>query len=784
MKLTDNPQLMAEWDFEKNKNLNPQVLALHSHKVAWWKCSKGHSYDMTLHQKAAGAGCPYCSGHRVLAGYNDLKTLFPIVVREWNYAKNKSLVPEKCAAHSNKKVWWICPKGHEYEMAINSRSGGSSCPYCSNHKVLVGFNDFQTSFPKIAEEWDYNKNDGLKPTDIVSKTKRKVWWKCAVCGNEWKTSVIDRVYGTGCPKCSLKKRIASFKVRVLKRNGSLTDPILLKEWSYKKNVNLVPCDITAHSNRKVWWVCSNGHEYQATVDKRSSGQGCPICSNHKLLVGFNDLTTRFPSIALEWDMEKNQGLAPTDVVASTTKKVWWKCSVCGHSWCTDVRHRTGKGAGCPVCGIKKRTQAHKLAFIEKNGCLTDPLLVKEWHQEKNGLLTPEQVSSASNKTVWWKCSKCGYEWRAKIGNRSLLKRGCPACANHVVVVGKNDLATTHPELSKEWHPTKNINLSPSQVTHGTSKKVWWLCPKGHEYQASILHRGHGTACPICNAGRQTSFAEQAVFFYLKQIYPDTINRYKEIFNNGMELDMYIPSIRIGIEYDGMFYHKPAKLQRELKKHHICCQHNIKLIRLREADRRDEHIGEIPYDYSLHVPGVDKSSQALNLLIYRLIELLEYTILLKPRTRSLGIDIDTDRDRYKIRQYMTDLKKDSLYELRPDLAKEWHPTKNGALRPTMFKAGSSVKIWWKCSKCNYEWAIAIGRRVAGTGCPKCGIEKSSAAKRKEIEMLDPNTKEILATFISISDASRKLKINSSNISMVCKGQRPKAGGYCWRYKKKN
>ena len=134
--------------------------------------------------------------------------------------------------------------------------------------------------------------------------------------------------------------------------------------------------------------------------------------------------------------------------------------------------------------------------------------------------------------------------------------------------------------------------------------------------------------------------------------------------------------------------------------------------------------------------------------------------------------------------MTDLKKDSLYELRPDLAKEWHPTKNGALRPTMFKAGSSVKIWWKCSKCNYEWAIAISRRVAGTGCPKCGIEKSSAAKRKEIEMLDPNTKEILATFISISDASRKLKINSSNISMVCKGQRPKAGGYCWRYKKKN
>ena len=115
----------------------------------------------------------------------------------------------------------------------------------------------------------------------------------------------------------------------------------------------------------------------------------------------------------------------------------------------------------------------------------------------------------------------------------------------------------------EWHPTKNKQLAPEKVTHGSGKKVWWLCSNNHEYNATILHRAHGTGCPKCNAGRQTSFAEQATYFYIKQLYPDALNRYSAEFLGRMELDIYIPSIKLAIEYDGEAWHK--KTQKKEKK---------------------------------------------------------------------------------------------------------------------------------------------------------------------------------------------------------------------------
>jgi hypothetical protein len=147
-----------------------------------------------------------------------------------------------------------------------------------------------------------------------------------------------------------------------------------------------------------------------------------------------------------------------------------------------------------------------------------------------------------------------------------------------------------------------------------------------------------------------------------------------------------------------------------------------------------------------------------------------------------IDVNIERDRFKIQDYKLNLKKDSLSDKFPQIAEEWHPTKNGKLTPGMFKPGSNHKIWWKCPICNYEYEATISHRTNGTGCPKCAIEKVTQVKRKPVNMIDPNTGEIVSKFISISDASRKMKINASNISMVCNGKRPKAGGYYWSYDK--
>ena len=103
--------------------------------------------------------------------------------------------------------------------------------------------------------------------------------------------------------------------------------------------------------------------------------------------------------------------------------------------------------------------------------------------------------------------------------------------------------------------------------------------------------------------------------------------------------------------------------------------------------------------------------------------------------------------------------------------------------SIFQPGSDHKAWWECPDCGNVYEAAIGKRTAAKGataCPKCGIEKSTQAKRKSVYMIDPESGKVLRKFISISDASRKMKINSSNISMVCTGIRLKAGGYVWAY----
>ena len=137
-----------------------------------------------------------------------------------------------------------------------------------------------------------------------------------------------------------------------------------------------------------------------------------------------------------------------------------------------------------------------LIMAKKLHIVDDISLMDEWDYEANQTLDPKKLTRASNKKVSWICSKCRHRWEAKISNRAVLGRGCPVCANKVVVEGVNDLGTTHPQLANEWHPTKNGDLTPKKFTYGSGKKVWWLCPLGHEYKATILHRSSGTNCPV------------------------------------------------------------------------------------------------------------------------------------------------------------------------------------------------------------------------------------------------------------------------------------------------
>jgi hypothetical protein len=203
--LFSNPELVIEWNYEKNGNLKPEHFTANSGKKVWWKCDKGHEWEATVRGRNKGHGCPYCSGQKVLKGYNDLQTSNPNLANEWNHQKNIDLKPDMISANSGKKVWWKCDKGHEWQAVIYNMNKGSGCPHCAGQRLVRGLNDLQTVNPTLAKEWHYEKNNELIPDAVFPNSGKKVWWKCDK-GHEWQATIASRNYGRGCPICAKKKQ--------------------------------------------------------------------------------------------------------------------------------------------------------------------------------------------------------------------------------------------------------------------------------------------------------------------------------------------------------------------------------------------------------------------------------------------------------------------------------------------------------------------------------------------------------------------------------------------------
>lgn len=214
---------------------------------------------------------------------------------------------------------------------------------------------------------------------------------------------------------------------------------------------------------------------------------------------------------------------------------------------------------------------------EKQYVSDNAQLMAEWDYEKNTELKPETLLLNSNKKVWWKCEH-GHSWEAAIAHRT-RGRKCPVCQSKKILSGYNDLATTHPQLIQEWDYEKNVNVTPNELGKGSEKKVWWRCNRGHSWSAAVYSRASGVGCPHCAKELQSSFPEKAVYFYIKRVFPDAIANYHPNLINALELDVFIPTLQIGIEYDGERWHQ--KIEKDLHKNKLCAEAGISLIRIRE-----------------------------------------------------------------------------------------------------------------------------------------------------------------------------------------------------------
>ena len=442
---------------------NPKDFVAGSHKKLKWECSKGHIFESSIEIRTKQkTKCPVCEGRVIVTGFNDLKKLFPAIAKEadgWD--------PSLVGTSSNKSYQWKCSKKHIWKSNITSRIKGHMkiCPTCFKAKVeLSGKTDLKSVFPKLAKE-----ASGWNPAEFTYISGEKVEWKCPK-GHAWKNVIRDRIQrGTTCPVCSGKQILVG--VSDLKT----THPEIARE-AYAWD----PSTIQKNSQKKVQWKCSNGHLYESSVISRTRlKSGCPICAGNVLDPGKTDLASTHPEIAKEL-----MRVDPKTIKAGSHKKFEWLCPT-GHIYEASAGSRL-RGSNCPICS------GHRVQAGFNDLQTTHPEIAAQadgWD--------PTKVSAGSNKFYKWKCSK-GHLWKSVLYGRLQSKEvSCPICSGKKILVGFNDLATTHPKLAKEAY-----KWDPTTLNAGSNRKVKWKCELGHITSALVYNRTiRGDNCPVC-AGRE------------------------------------------------------------------------------------------------------------------------------------------------------------------------------------------------------------------------------------------------------------------------------------------
>jgi DNA-directed RNA polymerase subunit RPC12/RpoP len=379
---TTHPHLAEEWDTLRNSPLTPREVIAGSATPRHWICPQGHRYIVSGNQRlygynGKGRGCGICSGRILEPGVNDLKSSGHPTLTEWHPKKNTPLLPSQISPSSNKRVWWLCRDcGHEWQASPNSRirrDKWTKCPACTGRlnirraeALKVGVNDLKTLFPDLISQWDYEANGDLNPSNLLSGSNRKAWWTCEL-GHKFQQQVSSRTLAfSGCPYCSGQKVLEGFNDFATKA------PNLLAEWDFVRNEALDPFQTSPGSTKKAWWTCGLGHSYLSSIANRYYlDRGCPYCGHRKVLIGFNEIASKHPEVAMEWDFGRNK-LTPDKVMSGSNAKVYWICES-GHSYRSTPNSRTGEiRTGCAVCkrvGGFIGTLAGRLYFIKNERLL-------------------------------------------------------------------------------------------------------------------------------------------------------------------------------------------------------------------------------------------------------------------------------------------------------------------------------------------------------------------------------------------------------------------------------
>ena len=414
------PHLLKEWDYEKNGKIDPEYISCGSASVhLFWKCEKGHSYLATAASRTKGYGCKYCSSHMILQGFNDLKTLRPDLMQEWDFEENDKLniFPDKIGVNYRKKcVYWKCKNNseHKWPATVSSRNYGSGCIFCAEEKrkeskrrtYILKNGSFAEKCHDLLEDWDYDNNEIL-PENIPTHYSERVYWKCHICGHSWHDTPDNRANGKGCKKCMEKEHSQRVKKALLKKYGSLAqnNPEVLKFWDYENNGEKQPENITSKCTDVVNWKCPMcNHRWPKKVQKMTLYPRCPKC-------GYN--LNEEKKIVIQYDLNLNF-IAKFDSIkdASKATKVDRKYII------SNINHKLKSTNGYVFCyeeekdKIEKYKPTHQPAPKAVLQYALDGTFIKEWKSIREA----EKYYPLANKNIASVCTgkrktAAGYIWK-------------------------------------------------------------------------------------------------------------------------------------------------------------------------------------------------------------------------------------------------------------------------------------------------------------------------------------------------------------------------------------
>lgn len=342
------PELKKYWDWARNPGVDPNTLISRDPRSFWWICDVGHSRQATVRSQINGRQCRVCLGTEILSGVNDFRTLYPDLARFWHPTLNGSKRPESIGVGSKDRYWWTCSNNHAYQSDVWNKVLGKRCRACAGFVATPGVDDFPTKYPELSSLLNLALHKTMELKGVHPGSELSFHWLCAN-GHTWEQSIRELVKKRKgpCSYCSNELLWTGFN------DLATVKPDLAQEWDYDSNSGFTPETVLYQSNTQFLWRCRREkHSWSTSPYKRiHEKSNCPYCGNYSLLIGFNDLRTLAPDLALEWDIDANDK-SPTQVIFGSHERAGWKCSL-GHRWTATVRSRVNRdarrGSGCPEC---------------------------------------------------------------------------------------------------------------------------------------------------------------------------------------------------------------------------------------------------------------------------------------------------------------------------------------------------------------------------------------------------------------------------------------------------